>query len=178
MMDVRAAARPCWRRLVYLSTAAAGIAAGLAIGLTAHPVPTRIPPGAQVVTVTPVFGESLVPGPHPGRSREKLDHAVTVTDPTTAAKIATVIDSLTPVAPGTYNCPADNGAAMQLTFRTSPGGPVVASVTAGYEGCQFVWVAVGGRTLPALDGYTSSGLPIQQRVLTIGGVAWPYPLGY
>jgi hypothetical protein len=174
MMDIRAAARPCWRCLVYLSTAAAGIAAGLAIGLTAHPVPTRIPPGAQVVTVTPVFGESPVPGPR----REKLDRAVTVTDPATVAKIAAVIDSLTRVAPGTYNCPADNGAAMQLTFRTSPGGPVIASVTAGYEGCQFVWVTVGGRTLPALDGHTSSGLPIQQRVLTIGGVGWPYPLGY
>jgi hypothetical protein len=61
---------------------------------------------------------------------------------------------------------------MQLTFRTSPGGPVLASVTAGYEGCQFVWVTVGAQTQSPLDGYTSSELPIQQRVPTIAGIGW------
>jgi hypothetical protein len=159
------------RRIVYFLAALAGVATGLAIGLPACPVPGPIPSAARVVTVTPVFGLQ------PDVSREALDHAFTLTDPATVAKIAAVIDSLSPVPPGTYSCPSDNGAAMQLTFRTSPGGPVLASVTAGYQGCQFARVTIGGPTQSALDAYTGSELPIQQRVLAIAGVGWPYPPG-
>ncbi len=71
----RAAAKPRWRRIVYLSAAFAGVTAGLAIGLalrpairpvpgptvsqvprpTAHQVSGRIPADARVLTVTPVL---------------------------------------------------------------------------------------------------------------------------
>ena len=68
---------------------------------------------------------------------EKFDHAFTITDPATVARIAAVIDGFNPVGPGTYNCPASTSdPTMQLTFRTSLGGPVVASVTAEYQGCR------------------------------------------
>ena len=93
------------------------------------------------------------------------------------ARIAAVINGFTPVPPGSYSCPASTSdPTMQLTFRTSPGGPVVASVTVEYQGCQWVWVTIGAHTLPALFQYTSSEQPMQQRVLTIARVSWPYPL--
>jgi hypothetical protein len=177
MTSICTAARPDRRLIVYFLAILAGVGTGLAIGLPARPQIGPIPPGARVVTVTPVFGASPAFGLHPDISRDKRDHAFTMTNPATVAKIAAVIDGLAPVAPGTYSCPSDNGAAMQLTFRTRPRGPVLAGVTAGYRGCQFVWVTVGARTLPAFDAYTGSELPIQQRVLTIAGVGWPYPPG-
>lgn len=93
------------------------------------------------------------------------------------ARIAAVINGFTSVPPGSYSCPASTSdPTMQLTFRTSPGGPVVASVTVEYQGCQWVWVTIGAHTLPALFQYTSSEQPMQQRVLTIARVSWPYPL--
>ena len=137
---VRAAARPGPRRLVYLCAILAGVAAGLVIEFAAG-VPGRIPADAQVVTVTPVFDFGS------GPSRGEPDSAFTITDPATVAKIAAVIDGLRQLPDGTYNCPAEAGSApmltsMQLTFRTVPGGPVVATVDADYVDCQFAQVTV------------------------------------
>jgi hypothetical protein len=192
MMDILASAGPDRRRIVYLLAALAGVAAGLAIGLAARATARWIPADARVVTVTPVFGvspASALPHPasweKPGLRREELyfsreetfDHAFTITDPATVARIAAVINGFDPVGPGTYNCPASmSDPTMQLTFRTSPGGPVVASVTVEYQGCQWVRVTIGAHTLPALFQYTSSEQPTQQRVLTIERASWPYPL--
>jgi hypothetical protein len=192
MMDVPSAAGPDRRRIMYLLAALAGVAAGLAIGLAVRVTARWIPSDAGVVTVTPVFGVSPASAlPHPaswekpwlrrqelyfGRE-EKFDHAFTITDPATVARIAAVINSFTPVGPGTYSCPASmSDPTMQLTFRTSPGGPVVANVTVEYQGCEWVWVTIGAHTLPALFQYTNSEQPTQQRVLTIARVSWPYPL--
>ena len=72
--------------------------------------------------------------------------------------------------------PAAMFTSMQLTFRTVPGGPVVATVDADYVDCQFAQVTVGAQTLCPLDENTSSGQPMQQ-VLAIAGVRWPYPPG-
>jgi hypothetical protein len=192
MMDILTAARPDRQRIVYLLAALAGVAAGLAIGLAARTTARWIPADARVVTVTPGFGmnpASTLPHPasweKPGLRREesyfsreeKFDHAFTITDPATVARIAAVINGFNPVGPGTYNCPASTSdPTMQLTFRTSRGGPVVASVIAEYQGCQWVWVTIGAHTLPALFQYTSSEQPMQQRVLTMARVSWPYPL--
>jgi hypothetical protein len=176
MMDItlRAAARPGRRRLVYLCAALAGFAAGLVGGLAAR-VPGRIPAGATVVTVTPVFDFGSAP------SRGEPDGAFTVTDRGVVAQIAAVIDGLRQLD-GTYSCPAETGSglmltSMRLTFRTAPGGPVVATVGADYTGCQFAWVIAGAQTIWQLDENTSSGHPMQQQVLAIAGVRWPYPPG-
>jgi len=56
--------------------------------------------------------------------------------------------------------------AMQLTFRTAPGGPAAATVGAGYVGCQFAWVTAGAQTVWRLDEDTGFGQP----VLAIVGV--------
>jgi hypothetical protein len=68
-------------------------------------------------------------------------------------------------------------ASMQLTFRTAPGGPVVATAGADYVGCQFAWVTADARTIWLLDENTSSGHPVQQQILAIAGIRWPYPPG-
>jgi hypothetical protein len=192
MMNIPSAAGPGRRCIVYLLAALAGVAAGLAIGLAARATARWIPADARVVTVTPVFGRSPASAlPHPASwekpelrreqfyfsREERFDHAFTITDPATVARIAAVINGFDPVGPGAYSCPASTSdPTMQLTFRTSLGGPVVASVTAEYQGCQWVWVTIGAHTLPALFQYTISEQPMQQRVLTIARVSWPYPL--
>jgi len=172
---IRAAARPGRRRLVYLCAALAGVAAGLVIGLAAR-APGRIPPDARVVTVTPVFDFGS------GPSRGEPDHRFTVTNPATVARIAALIDGLRQLPHGTYSCPSEADTAtmltsMQLTFRAVPGGPVVATAGADYVGCQFAWVTVGAQTVSPLDTNTDSGQPVQQQVLAIAGVRWPYPPG-
>lgn len=54
---------------------------------------------------------------------------------------------------------------------------MVATLGADYLGCQFAWVTVGAQTVWPLDEDTGSGPPVQQQVLAIAGVRWPYPLG-
>ena len=54
---------------------------------------------------------------------------------------------------------------------------VVATVDADYVDCQFAQVTVGAQTIWPLDQNTSSGQSIQQQVLAISGVRWPYPPG-
>jgi len=49
-------------------------------------------------------------------------------------------------------------------------------VTAGYSGCHIVTVS-SATSLPPLDENTSSGQPMQQQVLAIAGVGWPYTPG-
>ena len=123
------------------------------------------------MTVTPVFGLQ------PDQKLEPLDPAFTVTDPAKVAAIAAVIDGLTVFPPGMANCPAERGGQMRLAFRTSPAGPVVARLTAEYGGCGVVSVSIGGRSMPALSDFTGSGQQLQQRVLAIAGVRWPYQPG-
>jgi hypothetical protein len=141
------------------------------VWLPARPAAERIPPDARVVTVTPVFGLD------PNKKLDPLDRAFTVTNPAKVARIAAVIDGLPLFPPGMFSCPADSGAEMRLTFRTSPDGPAVARLTAEYGGCGVVLVSIGGRSMPALRDYTDSGSQLQQRVLAIAGVRWPYPPG-
>ena len=140
----------------------------MTLSLAAGWAAATIPAGARVVTVTPVFGQD------PDVSRHHLDHAFTVTDPAQVARIAAIIDGLARFPIGELSCARDNGAEMQLTFRTSPGGRVLATVVATYTGCPLVW-NTDARDTRYLDDYTRSGQQVQQLVLSIAGVRWPYP---
>src|SRR5579871_738556 len=141
------------------------------VWLPARPAAERIPADARVVTITPVFGLQ------PVKRLERLDPVVTVTNPAKVAAIAAVIDDLPLFPLGAFSCPADFGASMKLTFRTSRDGPVVARLTAEYGGCGTVSVSIDGRSLPALSDYTGAGQQLQQRVLAIAGARWPYRPG-
>ena len=163
-------ARLSRRRFAYLFTAIAaalGVAIGLTVGLAAGAAAGTIPSGARAVTVTPVFGQD------PNTSRHHLDHAFTITDPAKVARIAAIINGLSPFPVQALSCARGNGSAMQLTFRTSPAGPVLANVLATYTGCPRVW-NLDAPDKPYLDDYTNSGQQVQQLVLAIAGVRWPY----
>ena len=136
------------------------------VWLPARPAAERIPPGARVVTVTPVFGF------YPDPLFERLDRAFTVIDPAKVARIAAVVNGLPRFPDGTFSCPADFGGQMRLTFSAAPGGPALARLTAQYGGCGSVSVRVGSRDMPALTEYPDSGPPLQQQVLAIAGVSW------
>jgi hypothetical protein len=131
----------------------------------------KIPSGVRAVTVTPVFGLNR------NARLDRLDHAFTVTDPATVARIVALADGLTVYPPGVHPCPADFGGAMRLAFLARPGGPVLAQFSAEYAGCGTVSVSVGGRSQPALSDWTTSGQPFQDRVLAIAGVRWPHQPG-
>jgi hypothetical protein len=99
-----------------------------------------------------------------------------------AALLYTMVSGLRQLPAGPYGCPSEADepmllTSMQLTFRTALGGPVVATAGADYVGCQFAWVTVGTQTVWPLDENTGSGQSLQQQVLAIAGVSWPYPPG-
>jgi hypothetical protein len=147
--------------------AAAGVAIGLAVWLPGRAAAGTIPSGARVVTVTPVFGED------PNISRHHLDHAFTVTDPAKVSRIAAIINGLAPFPRGELSCAEDNGAAMELTFRASAGGPAVSTVLATYTGCSGI-SSPDAPAMSFLEDSTSSGQQVQQLVLDIAGIRWPY----
>jgi hypothetical protein len=62
---------------------------------------------------------------------------------------------------------------MQLTFRATVDGPAIATVLATYTGCSGV-SKPDSPNMPILEEYTSSGQQVQQLVLAIAGVRWPY----
>jgi hypothetical protein len=127
--------------------------------LPPKPAAERIPEAAKVVTITPVAGLRPLPAE---------DRPVTVTDPAKVARIAAAVDGLPLFPPGVFSCPADFGRVMRLTFRPSPGGPVLAVVTSEDGGCGAVQVDIGGKSMPAL--WHSDEL--QQQVFAIAGINW------
>jgi hypothetical protein len=139
--------------------------------LPTRPASERIPSGVRAVTVTPVFGLNR------HANLDRLDHAFTVTDPATVARIVALADGLTVYPPGVHPCPADFGGAMRLAFLARPGGRVLARFSAEYAGCGVVSVSVGGRNQPALSTHTTSGPLFQDRVLAVAGVRWPHQPG-
>ena len=170
MTSLVTGARISRRRIVFLLTAivvAAGAAIGLAVWPSGRAAAGTIPPGARVVTVTPVFGRD------PSTGRHNLDRAFTITDPAKVARIAAIINGLVPFPAGVLSCAEDNGAAMRLTFRTNLGGPAVATVFATYTGCSGI-AGPDAPDMPFLEDYTSSGQQVQQLVLATAGVRWPY----
>jgi hypothetical protein len=52
-----------------------------------------------------------------------------------------------------------------------------ARLNAGYGGCGVVSVSIGGMSMPALSDYAGSEPQLQQRILAITAVRWPYPPG-
>jgi hypothetical protein len=170
MNNVLTGARISWRRILLLLTAivvAAGVAAGLAVWRAEDAAAATIPPGARALTVTPVFGRD------PNVSRHHLDHPFTITDPAKVARIAAIINGLPRFPIGVLSCAEGNGAAMKLTFRTSPRGRVVTTLLATYTGCSGI-SSPDAPAMPFLEEYTSSGQQVQQLVLAIAHVRWPY----
>jgi hypothetical protein len=62
---------------------------------------------------------------------------------------------------------------MRLTFRASVGGRAISTVLATYTGCSGI-SRPDAPNAPFLEDYTGSGQQVQQLVLAIAGVRWPY----
>jgi hypothetical protein len=121
--------------------------------LPAKPAAERAPAAATSVTIRSLPGSLVAPQP---------PTPVTITSQASLRRIAALIDSL-PVWPlGTYNCPADNGSGLELTFRGAD-GRTLAMVDADGTGCETVSMTVGGQSLPTLSG----GAAVVQQALAL-----------
>jgi hypothetical protein len=128
-----------------------------------RPAAEVVPPAAQAVTIAvkPDMNLHVTP-PAP----------VTVTDPAQVRRIVALVDGL-PLSPpgGDFNCPADGGATLVLTFRAQPGGPTLAVAEPGLEGCEVVSFTIGGQLQPSL-GLADGGRSFADSVARIAGLPW------
>jgi hypothetical protein len=112
--------------------------------LPAKSATERVPSTARVVTITPIPGLD---------SRGRPPTPATLNDATAVRRIASLVNAMPVLLPGSYSCPMDTGQGLRLTFRAAPGGPAVATTTIGLDGC-------GDPELAA-------------QVLAIAGLHWP-----
>src|ERR1700679_623851 len=86
-----------------------------------------IPAAAQTVTLSLNYG-----GNADGR---KPPAPVTVTSPAKVSEVAGLVAGQPPRQPsGVISCPASDGKALTLVFRSDPGGAVVATAVLGLDG--------------------------------------------
>ncbi len=141
------------------------------VWLPAKPAAERIPPAAKVVTVTPTYD-----GP-PNPVNERADHAVTITNPATVARIAAAVEALPIAPPSDGFCTPGPQVMVHLTFRASPRGPVIALVNE--VECWTIAVTIDGSSMPALsDGINAQRQitpSLGEQVVTIAGLRWPFP---
>jgi hypothetical protein len=111
-----------------------------------------------VVTVS----ELAYSDPHP-----KLPAPVTITAASDVRRLTALVNGLPLSTVGAASCPATLGNLLVLTFRASPGGPVLATVE-GPGSCGVAQFTLRGREMAVLqvtDSYT-------QDVLAAAGVHW------
>ena len=101
-------------------------------------------------------GEREGPGRGPGGNRlgpanqggRKPPKPVTITDQATVRKLTALVNGLALFPPGAFNCPADFGGNLVLTFRAGPRAPALAVATADLSGCDGVDLTIGGKPQP------------------------------
>jgi hypothetical protein len=130
----------------------------------ARPASEQVPAAARAVTV------SMDPGFN--RGGKKPPEPVTITDQATVRKLTALINGLPLFPPGTFNCPADFGGSLVLTFRAGPGAPALAVATADLSGCGGVDLTIGGKSEPALAGPGTDSGP---QILSAAGLSWKIP---
>jgi hypothetical protein len=125
---------------------------------TARPAEETIP-SAAVLDVTPVF-------PLTQQGASSTGPALAVTDAAQIAKITGLINALPVTQQGLY-CPNDDGAGLQMVFRTATGSEI-ATVDADATGCGKVAVTIGGASEPGLSG----GSQLDTQIEAILGQHW------
>ncbi len=81
----------------------------------ARPASEKVPAAAKAVTISMDLGLN--------QRGKKPPKPVTITDRAKVRKLTALINSLALFPPGTFNCPADFGDDLMLTFRARPGTP-------------------------------------------------------
>jgi hypothetical protein len=130
----------------------------------ARPASEKVPAAAMAVTVSMDLGLN--------QGGRKPPKPVTITDPATVRKLAALINGLALFPPGTFNCPADFGGSLVLTFLAGPGTPSLAVATADLSGCGGVGLTIGGKSEPALAGPGTDSGP---QILSTAGLSWKIP---
>ena len=126
-----------------------------------RPASDLVPATARVVTLS----EASDVDPHP-----KLAAPVTITDAHAVRRLTALVNELPLSTLGAASCPPGIGDELVLTFRASPGGPVLA-IAQGPGPCGIMQFTLRGNVEPALQ-ITGS---FTQDALASAGLHWPIP---
>ena len=127
-----------------------------------------IPNAARQVTLSLNYGRNA-----DGR---RPPAPVTISDPARVGGLVGLVTRLPPWPPGTYNCPPGDGMALQLTFRSHPGAPPLASANLELNGCGGTDLTVRGRDYEL--GHPGSARRFAAKVLKVASVRWKLPPFY
>jgi hypothetical protein len=127
----------------------------------AVPPGEKVPAAAKAVTISMNLGMNA--------RGKKPPTPVTITDPAKVSKLRTLINSQPLSPPGLFDCPAEFGDDLTLTFRARPGGPALAVATDLLSGCGELDLTIGGKPEPALSGVSGP------QILKIAGLPWKIP---
>ena len=125
------------------------------------PASDRIPAAAKAVTISLNLGLN--------ERGKKAPKPVTITDPAKVSQLRALINAQKLFPPGNYDCPADFGNSLTLTFRARAGGPAIAVAANQLSGCGMLTITLGGKAQPALSGVSGT------QVLKIAGLSWKLP---
>jgi hypothetical protein len=131
----------------------------------ARPASEKVPAAVKAVTI------SIDPTLNQGGG--KPQKPVTITDPAKVRALTALINGLTLFPPGAFDCPADFGGNLVLTFRAGPRTPALAVATVDLSGCDGVDLTIGGRPQPTLAGPGTDSGP---QILRLAGLSWKIPL--
>lgn len=101
---------------------------------------------------------------------------VTITDSAKVSGVAGLVTGQPPWPPGTYSCPAGDGMALILTFRTRSGGPALANAVLDLNGCGGTDLTVGTKDYGL--GHPDSARSLAAKVLNCAAVPWKLPPAY
>jgi hypothetical protein len=127
----------------------------------ARPASEKVPAAAKAVTIAMKLGTD--------QGGRKPPKPVTITDPAKVGALKALVNGLALFPPGTFNCPADFGQGLVLTFRAGPGTPALAVAAVDLAGCDGVDLTIGGKSQPALAGPGTDSGP---QVLKLAGLSW------
>jgi hypothetical protein len=126
-----------------------------------RPASDLVPATARVVTLS----EATVMEPRP-----RLPAPVTITDADVVRRLTALVNGLPLSTLGGASCPAPVGRELVLTFRATPGGPVLATAQ-GPGPCGIMQFTLNGKAGPALQ-MTGS---FTQDALAAASVRWLIP---
>ena len=129
-----------------------------------RPPDDHVPDAARVVTISELAS---------GNPQAKRPPApATITDPTVTGRLAALVDSLpvSPLSNEAVSCPAAFGGSLQLAFRTSTSGPVVALVQTD-QACGMVDFTVIGQPVLGLENNAN----VNRQILAIASLPWKLP---
>lgn len=130
----------------------------------ARPASEKVPATARAVTISMNLGLN--------QGGKKPPKPVTITDQATVLRLTALINGLALSPPGSFNCPADFGSDLVLTFGAAAHAPALAVATLDLAGCGGVNLTIGGRPQPPLAGPGTDSGP---GILKAAGLAWKIP---